>query len=299
MKILITGCTGYIGSAVTSRLVEAGFDAVGADLAKRADSPLPITIVELANREACYGLMDGVEAIVHIANIPSVGRADSQTTFAKNCAINVNVFQAAVECGVKKIIFFSSIQAVSGVRKNFHSGKCLFPYFPMDSYFPHNAGNIYSQSKIAGENLLHFMCEEFGLSGVSLRIPYTVVEDQVERLLYYIERKGPKGVRYNNLEEGFAMLRSEDLAKLIGACLDTDLPGYRAYMPLAEENIFGFNAREVYEAYYTDIPLKCPIDELKSLADNSFIESEVDWKPTPLGWRPPFTFQEVLEAKED
>src|SRR5690242_14768107 len=116
MKVLVTGAAGRLGRAVCPLLQSAGMDVRATD--RRADSSLfyQIDVATLLDRERCYQLVDGVEAIVHLGNWASAGSADAQTVFNENTSMNMNVFQAAMERGVRRIVFASTIQVILGQR---------------------------------------------------------------------------------------------------------------------------------------------------------------------------------------
>src|SRR5438034_1203665 len=125
-----------------------------------------IEVADIRIREPCYPLVDGVNAVVHLANYPNASAGVAQDVFNENCAMNMNIFQAAVEAGVKKIIFASSIQAITGVRPSRDAGAQKpsdLPYLPLDGDVPPNPGNPYAASKVAGEMLLKYFGKFHGI----------------------------------------------------------------------------------------------------------------------------------------
>ena len=139
MKVLLTGAAGRIGFAVAQHLSGAGFDVRAADKVYRGDLPAPLEVVDLLDREVCYRLLEGVEAVVHLANHPGPRRDDPQKLYNENVSMNMNVFEAAAQMGVGKIVFASSIQAMTLQRRE-RDGESLPPsklaYLPLDGDSP-------------------------------------------------------------------------------------------------------------------------------------------------------------------
>jgi nucleoside-diphosphate-sugar epimerase len=99
-KVLVTGASGKIGSAVVRALHAEGFEVRATDRHRFRDLPVRIEVADLRDPIACYELADGMEAVVHLGNHPNLFAADPQTVYAENLRMNVNVFQAAGESGV-------------------------------------------------------------------------------------------------------------------------------------------------------------------------------------------------------
>ena len=135
MKVLITGAAGRLGSETCRQFHELGIDFRGAD--RRADPNLPfhIELADIRSRDACGPLVAGCDAAVHLANYANASAGIAQDVFNENCAMNMNIFQSALEAGVKKIVFPSSIQAITGVRPLRDDGAQKpsdLPYLPLD-----------------------------------------------------------------------------------------------------------------------------------------------------------------------
>ena len=74
MRVLVTGAAGRLGSHTCHHLVAQGHDVVAADSQYRRDLPVPLRMVDLLDRTAAYGLVEGCQAVVHLANHPDMGR---------------------------------------------------------------------------------------------------------------------------------------------------------------------------------------------------------------------------------
>jgi len=112
MKILVTGSKGYIGAKVMEELGQAGHQVVGYD--RRADEAQ-----DILDRAQLAGVMTGCERVVHLAAIPWPKPGVAWENFwQQNCMGVNNVAQAAVEAGVKRVVYTSST-AYYGAEEGF------------------------------------------------------------------------------------------------------------------------------------------------------------------------------------
>jgi nucleoside-diphosphate-sugar epimerase len=216
-----------LGHAALTALTARGHTIHATDRNYRKDSPVPIDVANLLDRDVCYRLVAGAEVLVHLGNHTGVGRGGAQEAYGENCTMNVNIMQAAVEVGVKKIIFASSIQVMGGNR-HLHIKPTLpsaLAYLPADGDMPANATNAYSLSKRSAEEMLDALARVEGLQTIALRLPLLLNAD------YRREMQRHPWNDYDKLDEAFAYLFTEDAGELIAAIAGADLPGFRIYLP--------------------------------------------------------------------
>jgi nucleoside-diphosphate-sugar epimerase len=289
VKVLLTGATGRIGSHTCRALVDAGFEVRATDRRSSKDLPVPIVVADVLDRYSCYRLCEGMDAVVHLANHPHFN-GDAQRIYNDNVSINFNVFQAASEVGVKKLVYASSVQTINGDRQQNSGGEQApsnLAYLPADGDLPANAANPYSLSKLAGEQQMQYFSRWKGMSCVAIRFPLTITGDWWNRAREQRAnaRKGSTGGGGGGfrwmalLDECFAALHAEDAGELVAAVLKADLPGFRVYMPAARTGMNVVPIPELIEQFYKNVPLKKPISEITSLVDISRIERETGWSP--------------------
>ncbi len=273
MKVLLTGASGVIGSATAGALHDAGHELRLTDQNVRKGLPGRMEVVSLLDREACYRLCEGMDAIVHLGNLANAGRGNPQAVFTTNATININVFQAAQECGVQEIIFASSVQACFGTHPSTDGFRRGPDYLPIDSDHPTRAGNTYGLSKIVGEEQLRFYHEGGQFRALTaLRFPY--IESRGA------SRQAIASYRTYGEWEAFTWLRVGDAASLMVAILRAQLSGFRIYLPAAHAPVNDRPVPELIQEYYKHVPLKKPIEEMDSLVDNSRITAETGWTPS-------------------
>jgi len=149
-KILITGGKGFIGSHLVepfSKINEVSVYDIKQDQ-------------NILDFEKLRKFMRDIDYIFHAAALVSVPESVQKPieTEEVNVKGTLNVLQAAVESGVKKVIFFSSA-AVYGE----------LPELPKRENMKLDPKSPYALSKISGEHYMKLFAEEFGLDTVTLR----------------------------------------------------------------------------------------------------------------------------------
>ena len=164
---LITGGSGFIGSHVVDRLVAGGarrivvFDKVVREEnlveASRAGT---VEVVEgdVTDFDQVKRSLEGIDGLFHMAVLP-LGPSVEQPRLGLevNVVGTFNVFEAAQQAGVKKVVF-SSASSVYGDTDE-----------TMDEAHPLGARTMYGATKIAGEYFLRSFNDQFGLPYVTLR----------------------------------------------------------------------------------------------------------------------------------
>jgi nucleoside-diphosphate-sugar epimerase len=272
MKITLTGAAGKLGDPVCRALVEAGHQVRGVDQRMRRDLPVPIEVVNLLDREACYRVLEGADAVVHLANHAHEYMPDKQRLLVDNVAMNTNVFQAAYEVGVQNIVFSSSIQALGVGRKEGKAHRPTLAYLPIDGDLPAQPTNVYGLSKQLSEEMLRYYARELGMNCIVLRFPF-LSKDAIDA------GWGPRPVPTDRINEAWSHLSLADASALIVAILAAPLTGFRIYCPAARSNRLGQPITPLIKTYFEDIPIKKPLDAIDSFFDLSRITEETGWEP--------------------
>ena len=110
MKICVTGSSGRAGRAVVADLAEHGHNVLGVDLVppRGEDGPQDFLRADLTDYGQAVEVLQGMDAVVHLANIPAPGLRTPSVTFNDNMTMNFNVFQAAGETGLRRVVWASS-----------------------------------------------------------------------------------------------------------------------------------------------------------------------------------------------
>ena len=276
MRILLTGAAGRLGSRVCRHLAAQGEEVVAVDRQYLAGLPVRLHVVNLLDPHALYPLLDGCQAVVHLANYPDMlPGIVPQTIYTENVATDTHVIEAAMSVGVSRLVFSSSIQAMSGDRYGVQDLKrpsCL-AYLPADGALPAVCGSFYALGKLAAENMLQFYARSYpDRSFTAIRFPWLVGNvDRFLRLRIYDAWMG-------RLDELFSYLVSEDAAALIAAVLKTNRPGYACCLPAAPNTRLGWSIPELIRTFYPQVPLRRPLEQIGALIDPDGLRATYGWE---------------------
>ena len=279
MKVLVTGASGRLGTHVCKELVRCGYEVLGTDQRADAELGVPLSLADLRDPHAVYPLLGGCGAVVHLGNIPNLSRGPSpQVVLSDNVSMNANVFRAALDLGVRRIVFASSLQAMIRLDEGrAPDAPCTVPYFPLDGDAPANPGhNFYGLSKEFGERMLRILSERFPeLTCTALRFPLLAGEAFRKRLQQPLT---PSGL---NFHEGLAYLDFSDAAALIGLVLERQQPGYHQYFPAQAINLEGYSVASTLGEFFPDVPLRLPAEQISKLIDLAALERDFGFCPLP------------------
>jgi UDP-N-acetylglucosamine/UDP-N-acetyl-alpha-D-glucosaminouronate 4-epimerase len=168
MRVLVTGGAGFVGSNLVEALVASGLDVSVLDDASTGSldnltdiRPAPqVVLGDVRDREAVLEAMSEVEVVYHLAALPSVARSvgDPMTTHRVNVDGTLNVLQAALRTGVRRVVYASSSSVYGDT-----------PRLPKDEGMPLSPQSPYAASKAAAEAYCRSFAHVYGLETVSLR----------------------------------------------------------------------------------------------------------------------------------
>lgn len=173
INVLVTGMSGLIGGAVRRRL--EGRYALTA--LNRRDVPGVRTVqADISNLEVIQPAFVGQEVVVHLSAVVSMN-APWEEILQANVVGTYNVFEAARQAGVKRVIFASSGTVIGGYgRRRLYNNLLEGRYdqvskpWPMITHaMPTHPASLYGCSKVWGEALARHFADTTEMSTLCLR----------------------------------------------------------------------------------------------------------------------------------
>jgi nucleoside-diphosphate-sugar epimerase len=220
MKVVVTGGSGQLGTAVAAELVAHGNAVLSLDRHPHPDGIKPSWTVDLRDPGALYEACMGADAMVHLAAHPAPGLTTECATFNDNTAMTYNALKAARDCRLSSVVIASSIAAYGFI----YSDPARVPDFlPLTEDHPCRPTDPYGLSKVAGEAVADSFC----LAGIpsisSFRMPGVNYDPTFKRIADFM--KTPELRKF-----GFwTYIDARDAARACRLALERALPGHRVY----------------------------------------------------------------------
>jgi nucleoside-diphosphate-sugar epimerase len=161
--------------------------------------------------------MSGIDAVVHLAADTRIF-APWASVLSNNIEATYNVFEAARQSGVRKIVFASSHHACGYALSE--KGAC-----GREGAAPVRPDGLYGVSKVFGEALGRLYADRYGISVICLRIGWCHGEDDPaaqRAMVHRMREKHPK-LPYGGREQVGLWISSRDMAQLIHRSLQADV----------------------------------------------------------------------------
>ncbi|GAB2326227.1 NAD(P)-dependent oxidoreductase [Streptomyces griseoincarnatus] len=172
--VLLTGAAGGLGTLMRELLPQYGYTLRLFDM-RPVDGEPDAVVGDLADRDAVREAVRGVDAVVHLAGISLEASFDE--ILKANIEGTYNLYEAAREEGVRRMVFASSNHAVGYTPRPQGDD----PLIPVDT--PRRPDTFYGLSKCFGEDLAQLYWDKHGVETVSVRIGSCFPEPTSVRML--------------------------------------------------------------------------------------------------------------------
>ncbi|MYW97088.1 NAD-dependent epimerase/dehydratase family protein [Amycolatopsis rubida] len=299
-KVFFTGAGGFIASHVIPILLEKGYTVRIFDNMTRGDRDrvnefVATGKVELIEKDVRYGVgvreaMRGCTHAIHFATV-SINKsiADPGESIDINMVGNNNVFAAAADEGVERLVFASSASVYGEPEKlPMHEDDKLNPLTP------------YCISKRAGEDLLGFYERTKGLSWNALRFfnvygPGQKIEAYYTSVInHFIQRlrAGQPPIIDGAGDQSMDFVHVTDLAKGVVAALESEQSNLPINIGTGIDTSIATLAKILIEAVGVDVePVFNKRDVLVSRR-----AADITRAREVLGWEPQITVEEGMRA---
>ena len=306
MKVLVTGASGFVGKTLCAHLASLHFDVV-ATVQNLPDTSVPgmeyRIVTEMSSTTDWSDALANVQTVIHCAARVHVMHDHAQDPLTEFRRVNTlgteTLARAAAHCGVKRLIFLSSIKV---------NGESTLPLSPFDEASPAKPQDSYAISKWEAEQALTQIATETGLEVVTLRCPLVYgpgVKGNFLRLLQAVDHGIPLPLALAKNRRSLIYL--DNLTNAIATCLTHPAAARKTYLVSDGEDVSTAEliARIAQALGKPSRLWPCPLglmelagrmtgksDEIARLLgslciDSSRICSELDW-------RPPYTLEQGL-----
>ncbi len=293
MKIFVTGGSGTIGTYVVDELRKHNHEVITfVHLKKPETKDVAFIKGDILKIDDCKRAFRDVEAVIHLAAIPHLFNDPPEKVFYVNVIGTFNVFKAASDSGIEKVVHASSDSSYGFNWRNSFDD-ILFPrYLPIDEDHPQDPKDAYGLSKKVGEEIARTFARQYGMAAISLRISHTRIPEKpgpvgIEAYKKDIKEKGrmlPPFV-YNdagNISQIFCYNDVRDVAQAFRLAVEAKgLDGKSVEFNIcADDNPSKFDTMDFIEMVgWKNVALKKEIKGRKSLFDWSKARRLLGFQP--------------------
>jgi uronate dehydrogenase len=208
-RILLTGAAGRISGGIVSDL-QKDYDLVLTDAIVPEDRQDDMSQLDLLDFPAVRDAMKGVDQVIHLAiasgralkHLPIHEYNDEQMRV--NLIGTQHVYAAAVQTGVKRVVYFSSMTVWMGIPE--------YDHVSLDT--PLRPRGVYGCTKLFGEHMAEHYTRGNDISIICLRLGHPIPTPGCEYNSEYLRQYGDNGVMcdFEDIKQGVrCALNAQDL----------------------------------------------------------------------------------------
>jgi nucleoside-diphosphate-sugar epimerase len=277
-RVIVTGGSGKAGRAVIDELNRAGYEVTNVDTAAPWDPNAPSLIADLTDLGQAADAIRGADVVVHLAAVPAPNMLPDGETFRVNTLSTYNVFAAAVNSGVGKVVWASS-ETLIGVPFDREQPR----YAPIDEDHPRLPEFHYALSKLLGEEMADQLSRWSGIPFLSMRLSNVMEPHDYAKFPGYWE---DPLIRSWNL---WSYVDAKDVARAIRLGIESDIAGHQAFLIAAADSCMTTPSTELMAEVFPDVEIRGAVAGHQTLLS-------IDKARNMLGYEPAVTWRHYAEG---
>jgi nucleoside-diphosphate-sugar epimerase len=253
MRIVVTGGSGKAGRWVVADLRERGHDVLNVDIVHDGSAHGLCLLADLTDLGQCHEVVAGADAVVHLAAIPAPDLRPAGETFRINGLSTYNIFSAATERGVGRIVWASS-ETVLGLPFDTPPD-----FAPVDESHPPRPETSYALSKVVGETLAVQFARRTATSFIGLRISNIMEPPDYARFASW---QDDARLRKWNL---WGYVDARDVAQAVRRGLEAELSGAQVCIVAAADTCMTRDSADLMAEVFPTVPLRRPVERRETL----------------------------------
>jgi len=274
-RICVTGANGLAGRAVVRELREHGYDVAATDIVTRSRDEWTGLRADLTDYGQAVEALTGADAVVHLANIPAPGLTTPAETFNQNMAMNFNVFHAAANLKLSRVVWASS-ETTLGLPFDVPPR-----YAPVDEDHYPVPTSTYALSKVASETIAAQIAGWSGIPFIALRFSNIMSPDWYSEFPdFWVDPQKRKWNLWGYVDER-DMALSCRLALEAGEDL---VAGSPSFIIAAADTVMNQPSLDLMAAVFPGVPVAGAVGEFGTLLSIDRARKELGYEPRH-SWR--------------
>ena len=270
--VLVTGAAGRIGRAVLAHLAESGIGATALVLADPGDlAARHVVVGDAADPATVRKALEGTDAVIHLAAIPTPERNTPQEVFGTNTMTTLTVLEEAGTAGIRHATVASSY-GVTGLP--WSVTPVHPPYLPVDEAMPSQVSDPYGLSKQTDELIAQMAARRHGMSVVCLRYPFVGDQQRLADRARQLRANPALGAT-----ELWTYLDVRDAARAALLALAVPAPGAHAVHLCAPDTLSPEPTSELIARFHPDVELRTPISGRQAAINTAAAEKLLGFVP--------------------
>ncbi|WP_415897518.1 NAD-dependent epimerase/dehydratase family protein [Neptuniibacter sp. QD57_21] len=299
-KILVTGASGFVGSAVAAKLID-DYQLISVVRKGASKEKIPGQVMSINGLENDVDFSEAladIDVVIHIAAKAHNTSVEESEYYKVNVEGTLNLARQAARCGVKRFIFLSSI-GVNGSENQ-------KPFTEADEPQP---SELYAESKWRAEQGLWDISEQYNLDVVIIRPPL-VYGPNAPGNFGRLVRLAQKGIPLplGNIKNQRSFIALDNLVDLIATCVEHPDASNQLFVAgdgcdvSTTDLLLGLSRAMGKSLYLIPLPANLLMFFMSAVGKEKMarqllgsLRVDISKARSLLGWEPPVSFEEGLK----